>query len=97
MQDLNRLEFERIKNVVVSFHWEVIKEEIQNENIVLVIRKNITLEIVILPSIEKDRLRGVVEAFGWAIFKEEAVDEWIIVSMRKKRTSSFEEGTQGIG
>ena len=96
-RDLNRLEFERVKNLVTAFHWEVIKEEIQDEDIVLVIRKNITIEVVILPSIEKDRLRNLVESFGWYIFREESQDEWIVVSMRKKRPSPFQEGTQGIG
>ena len=94
--DLNRLEFERIKNLVTAFHWEVIKEEIQDEDIILVIRKNITLEIAILPSIEKDRLRNLVESFGWNIFREESQDEWIIMSLKKKRPSPFQEGTQGI-
>jgi len=96
-RDLNRLEFERVKNLVTAFHWEVIKEEIQDEDIVLVIRKNITLEVVILPSIEKDRLRNLVESFGWYIFREESQDEWIVMSLKRKRTLPFQEGTAGIG
>ncbi len=39
MVDMNRLEVERIRNLVRGFEWEVIKEEITEEDIILVMKK----------------------------------------------------------
>jgi hypothetical protein len=39
MVDMNRLEVERIRNLVQGFQWEVIKEEVTEEDIILVMKK----------------------------------------------------------
>lgn len=39
MSDLNRLEVERIRNLVSGFGWEVAKDEITDEDIILVLKK----------------------------------------------------------
>lgn len=39
MMDRNRLEFERIRNLVQGFQWESVREEIRDEYIVMEIRK----------------------------------------------------------
>lgn len=35
------LEIERIKNLIINFNWEIIKQEITEDNITLKIRKSI--------------------------------------------------------
>ena len=37
--DQNRLEVERIRNLVSGFGWEVVKDEISDEDIILVMKK----------------------------------------------------------
>lgn len=37
--DQNRLEVERIRNLVTGFGWELIKEEITDEDIVITMKK----------------------------------------------------------
>jgi hypothetical protein len=39
MADLNRIEVDRIVNLVVGFGWEKIKEEITDTDILLVLKK----------------------------------------------------------
>lgn len=39
MVDMNRLEVERIRNLVSGFGWEVFKEEITEEDIIIVMKK----------------------------------------------------------
>jgi hypothetical protein len=39
MVDGNRLEVERIRNLVSGFGWEVIKEEVTDDDIILVMKK----------------------------------------------------------
>lgn len=39
MVDMNRLEIERIVNLVTGFGWEKVKEEIEDDFIVMTLRK----------------------------------------------------------
>jgi len=44
--DKNRLEFERIRNLVQGFGWEVKKEEVQDDQIVMTLAKKRIVPIV---------------------------------------------------
>ena len=37
--DLNRLEVERIRNLVSGFGWEVVREEVTDEDIIIALKK----------------------------------------------------------
>lgn len=39
MADPNRLEVERIRNLVGGFGWEIVKDEVTDEEIILVMKK----------------------------------------------------------
>lgn len=47
--DQNRLEVERIRNLVTGFGWELIKEEVTDEDIILVMRKPRVIPLVVTP------------------------------------------------
>lgn len=46
--DQNRLEVERIRNLVTGFGWEFVKEEITDEDIIITMRKR---RIVLAPEV----------------------------------------------
>lgn len=88
--DRDRLEIDRLGNLISGFGWKIVKQEFTDEKMMVEIEKPLDPGVVDMDRLEIERLGNLITGFGWKIVKQEFLDEKMVVQAEKTRAPGVE-------
>ena len=77
------MEFERMMNLLRPFAWDLVSKKSEADRLELTIRKQFTVNEMLVRETTLNRAKNPLKAFGWEVVSEQVADTVFTLTARK--------------